>query len=93
MEVAGGLELQPGGSFRYALEYGAVSEYAEGSWAFSGNTVRLTSKPLPPQPQPELSWTRFEAQPLLVDGSSLLLHRHDTVIRFRRISSDGRQED
>ena len=26
MEMAGGLELSPDGRFRYALEYGAVSE-------------------------------------------------------------------
>ena len=30
MEMAGGLELRADGRFRYALEYGAVSEEAEG---------------------------------------------------------------
>jgi hypothetical protein len=30
MEMAGGLELQPNGRFRYALEYGAASERGEG---------------------------------------------------------------
>ena len=31
MEMAGGLELQPNGRFRYAFDYGAVSEESEGT--------------------------------------------------------------
>ena len=50
MEMAGGLELQPGGHFRYAFTYGAVDESAEGDWRLDGNTVRLTSKPMPNEP-------------------------------------------
>ena len=45
MEMAGGLELQPNGHFRYGFTYGAVDEEAEGDWTFDGNTVLLTSKP------------------------------------------------
>lgn len=54
MEVGAALELQKNGHFRYQLDYGAVSEQAEGDWAFDGKTVRLTSKPMPKLPSFEL---------------------------------------
>lgn len=54
MEMAGGLELQPNGHFRYALEYGAASERGEGNWMVSGNSVLLTSNPRPNAPDFEL---------------------------------------
>lgn len=50
MEMGGALDLQPSGHFRYQLDYGAVSESAEGDWTFDGKTVRLTSKPMPREP-------------------------------------------
>src|SRR3954447_26629111 len=50
MEMGGALELQTNGHFRYALEYGAASEEGEGDWAFDGKTVRLTSNPMPREP-------------------------------------------
>ena len=49
MEMAGGLELQPNGRFRYAFDYGAVSEEAEGSWKVEDGTVLLTTDPMPPR--------------------------------------------
>lgn len=54
MEIGAALELQKNGHFRYQLVYGAVSEQAEGDWAFDGNTLRLTSKPMPKLPSFEL---------------------------------------
>ena len=54
MEVGAALELQGNGHFRYQLDYGAVSEHAEGDWTFDGKTVRLTTKPAPKQPSLEL---------------------------------------
>jgi hypothetical protein len=54
MEMAGGLELQPNGHFRYAFTYGAVDEGAEGDWRLDGDTVRLTSKPMPKEPSFDL---------------------------------------
>lgn len=54
MEMAGGLELRPDGTFRYALEYGAVSEQGEGKWQLEGTDVRLTSDPMPKAPQFEV---------------------------------------
>ena len=54
MEMGGGLELRADGQFRYALEYGAVSEAGEGKWRFDGQSVRLTSDPMPKSPDFEL---------------------------------------
>lgn len=54
MEVGAALELQKNGHFRYQLDYGAVSEAAEGDWTFDGKVVRLTTKPKPTLPSFEL---------------------------------------
>lgn len=54
MEIGAALELQKNGHFRYQLDYGAVSEHAEGDWTFDGKIVRLTTKPAPKQPSLEL---------------------------------------
>ncbi len=54
MEMAGGLELRADGRFRYALEYGAVSETAEGDWSETPTGVILTSNPMPKAPSFEL---------------------------------------
>src|SRR3954469_22483564 len=54
MEVGAALQLQKNGHFRYQLDYGAVSEHAEGSWTFDGKTVRLTTTPRPNAPRFEL---------------------------------------
>jgi hypothetical protein len=51
MEIGAALELRKDGHFRYQLDYGAVSEGAEGNWTFDGKTVRLTSNPMPRAPQ------------------------------------------
>ena len=70
IEVAAALELTAAGRFRYALDYGAVSEQAEGKWTSDGKSVRLTSVPMPkppgfeivrddPAPPGEL-WVQFE---------------------------------
>lgn len=54
MEVGAALELQKDGHFRYQLDYGAVSEQAEGDWTFDGETVRLTTRPKPTPPSFEV---------------------------------------
>ena len=54
MEVGAALELQKNGHFRYQLDYGAVSEAAEGDWTFDGKAVRLTTRPKPNPPSFEL---------------------------------------
>ncbi len=50
MEIGAALELRKDGHFRYQLDYGAVSEGAEGDWTFDGKMVRLTSNPMPKSP-------------------------------------------
>lgn len=45
MEVGAALELKADGRFRYQLDYGAVSEQAEGRWTSDGKAVRLTTAP------------------------------------------------
>jgi hypothetical protein len=54
MEVGAALWLKKDGHFRYQLDYGAVSEHAEGEWSFDGKIVRLTTRPAPRQPSFEL---------------------------------------
>lgn len=54
MEVGAALELRKDGHFRYQLDYGAVSEQAEGDWSFDGKAVRLTTMPKPNPPSFEL---------------------------------------
>src|SRR5881628_2898094 len=54
MEVGAALELKKNHHFRYQLDYGAVSEQAEGDWSFDGKIVRLTTLPAPRQPSFEL---------------------------------------
>ncbi len=51
IEVGAALELSANGQFRYSLDYGAVSETAEGKWRQDGDRVRLTSEPLPDLPR------------------------------------------
>jgi hypothetical protein len=50
MEVGGGIELKADGHFRYELDYGAVSEGAEGTWTTDGGKVLLTTSPTPTGP-------------------------------------------
>jgi hypothetical protein len=54
MEAGAALELRADGHFRYQLDYGAVSEHAEGEWTFDGKAVRLTTSPKPLAPAFEL---------------------------------------
>ena len=86
IEVAAALELQQNGHFRYALDYGAVSERGEGDWSFDGTNVRLTSNPMPPELHAlELGNARFSDQPLRLRDGDLLLERYETIFRFRRV--------
>lgn len=61
MEMAGALELGADGRFRYQLEYGAVSETAEGDWRIDGQAVELTSNPMPTPP--DFALVRDESAP------------------------------
>jgi len=87
MEMAGGLELQPGGRFRYAFDYGAVSEVSEGEWAVEGGTVLLTTDPMPPKSECDRGFASacFDRTPLPREGENLILWRWDAKIRLRPV--------
>lgn len=80
IEVGAALELEDGGRFRYQLDYGAVSESAEGQWSSDGKAVFLTATTM----TGAYKIPNFDREPLVIEGGNLLLHRYDTVIRFER---------
>ena len=80
MEVGAALQLDEDGRFQYQLDYGAVSESAEGSWTSDGKTVLLTA----PKMEGAYKTPDFKSEPLKIEGDRLLLVRYDTVIRFDR---------
>ena len=87
MEMAGGLELSPDGRFRYALEYGAVSEQSEGKWAFEENAVVLTTDPMPPAAECDRGFVSacFDRTTLASDGENFILWRWDARIVLKPV--------
>ncbi len=79
-EVAAAIDLEADGKFAYALDYGAVSEVAEGNWTSQGSTIYLTSSRMPGA----YRQATFTREPLVVEGGTLLLKRFDINIRFSR---------
>jgi hypothetical protein len=80
IEVGAALQLDEDGKFQYQLDYGAVSEAAEGNWSTDGSTVYLTATRM----QGAYKTHNFSREPLKIEGGRLLLNRYDTVIRFER---------
>jgi hypothetical protein len=80
MEIGAALELDPDGRFMYQLDYGAVSEAAEGTWTSDGQTIYLTATRM----EGAYKTHNFASEPLKIDGDRLLLDRYETVIRFER---------
>ena len=80
IEVGAALELDADGKFQYQLDYGAVSETAEGKWSSDGANVYLTATRM----EGAYKTRNFDREPLKIDGDRLLLTRYDTVIRFER---------
>ena len=80
MEVAAAIDLEADGKFAYALDYGAVSEVAEGSWTSEGSTIYLTSTRM----QGAYKQAAFVREPLSIESGALLLKRYDITIRFNR---------
>lgn len=80
MEVGAAIQLEADGKFEYALDYGAVSEVAEGTWTVDGDKLLLTATHM------EGAWKtpNFDHTPLRIEGNSLFLNRYDRVIRFDR---------
>ena len=80
MEIGAALQLDQDGKFQYQLDYGAVSETAEGNWSIEGDTVYLTATRM----EGAYKVPNFNREPLKIEGDRLLLSRYDTVIRFER---------
>jgi hypothetical protein len=80
MEVGAAIELEPDGTFLYALDYGAVSESAEGKWTAAPGRVLLTATRM----QGAWKEPNFKDTPLAVEGDSLLLQRYGLTVRFVR---------
>jgi hypothetical protein len=80
MEVGAALQLDEDGHFQYQLDYGAVSEAAEGSWSADAVNVYLTATRM----EGAYKQPNFARQALKIEGDRLLLSRYDTVIRFER---------
>jgi len=80
MEVGAALQLDEDGRFQYQLDYGAVSEAAEGNWTSDGNAVYLTATHM----EGAYKVPNFSREPLKIEGDRLLLSRYDTIIRFER---------
>lgn len=80
IEIAAALQLDDDGKFQYRLDYGAVSEAAEGRWSSDGTTIYLTAT----RTKGEGEQPDFNRQPLKIEGDRLLLDRYDTVIQFER---------
>ena len=87
MEMAGGLELQANGRFRYAFDYGAVSEVSEGKWAAEGATVLLTTDPMPPKSECDRGFASacFDRTPLTGESENLILWRWDARIVLKPV--------
>ena len=86
MEMAGGLELKPDGRFRYAFDYGAVSEEAEGNWVADGDNVVLTTDPMPPASECDRGFATacFNQTRLVIEDGDLILLRWDARIALSR---------
>ena len=87
MEMAGGLELRPDGRFRYAFDYGAVSEVSEGRWTFEDGTVVLTTDPMPPRAECDRGFDSacFDRSRLTSEDDRLILYRWDAKIILKPV--------
>ena len=86
IETAAALELNADGTFRYRLDYGAVSEAAQGRWTLADGSIELNSDPLAVELLLEIerSDAGFDGEALAVEDGALVLHRHDTLFTFYR---------
>ena len=85
MEMGGGLQLTPDGRFRYELDYGAVSEAAEGRWTLDTAGVHLTSEPMKAELLHDLERNdaAFKDEILRLEGDMLVMDRYDRRMTFR----------
>ena len=78
---------QRDGRFRYGFDYGAVSEVSEGKWTVEGDTVLLTTDPMPPKSECDRGFASacFDRTPLGREGGNLILWRWDAKIRLKPV--------
>ena len=79
-EIAAAIELEPDGRFAYALDYGAVSETAEGRWRLQGEQIVLTVE----KSRGAASAPSLATAPLQVADGGLQLNRFGRSIIFVR---------
>ena len=86
MEAGAMLELNADGTFRYMLDYGAVSEAAQGRWTATDGAIHLYSDSLAMDlmAQIERSDAAFDDEVLALDEGALVLQRHETIFTFSR---------
>ena len=85
-EMAGGLELRADGRFSYGLDYGAVSEMAEGKWVpGTEGDILLTTEPMPPAGECDRGFASacFRDTRLVREKDELILYRWDAKVRLR----------
>ena len=88
-EMAAAIELEPDGRFAYALDYGAVSETAEGRWRLEGEQILLTvEKSQGAATAPSLATT-----PLQVAGVILLVAMVAAIALTLRRRKDAKFQD
>ena len=87
MEMAGGLLLQADGRFGYSLDYGAVSEVSVGAWTVEGDTILLTTQPMPKAAECDRGFAAacFNRTPLNREDGNLILWRWDARIVLKPI--------
>lgn len=87
IEMGGGLQLSPNGRFRYELDYGAVSEAAEGKWRLEADGIHLDSEPMDVGVLSEIerSDAGLKDQLLRIEGDTLVMHRYDARMIFRPV--------
>ena len=80
MEMAAAIELEPDGRFAYALDYGAVSETAEGRWRIEGERILLSVE----KSQGSSNAPNLATTPLAIVADGLSLDRYGRIIVFVR---------
>jgi hypothetical protein len=87
MEMAGGLELEASGRFRFGFDYGAVSEVSEGKWTPDEDGVVLTTDPMPPPAECDRGFAMacFKGTRLPIEDGELILFRWDARIVLKPV--------
>ena len=87
MEMGGGLQLTADGRFRYELDYGAVSEAAQGRWTLRADGIHLDSEAMERRLLIEIerSDAALKDQLLRIEGDTLVMERYDARMVFRPV--------